>query len=457
MALASVAVAFDVLTADALNAVAEIVAYAPSSPTGLVWAISRKRAPIGGIAGSPIGKTGQHKVQINGRAYPCHWLVLALNGHLPRPGEVVTRVRPGDGWGQVENLRWCSRAEAAGIAKECLRVELVRSVFGGEPPQLPKLQRFGELCQGGHTWNGYRVTVYSATKGGSRVVYRCLACKNERQGKWYQENAERERAKARERMAAHYEKLRREQPGELARRSVQSMRRHGRRSQGAATGHIVIPGNLYGTGATADEWIWLEAIGIPRQDVTFEDVEYLRAMRAAMSGAGNAPTVAELVADEQRRYWDEHPDERIVFMRERAKRKQRFRTMADNEYRIYHREKSKRRKAWMALSGPEKIRARDIRTRFLLFDDACAYCGEEGDMQIEHVIPRARGGAHVIENIAPACCDCNYSKRDHPVDEWYRRQPFFDNARWLTIQRLCLAPQSHPCGTLRKPQTPVAA
>lgn len=394
---------------------------------------------------------------IDGEFYDCSWIILVLDGQMPSPGDSVSRINPGGSWFDASNLKWGSRSEALANGAKSAREKHVQDVFNGQVPATPEGTRFGVLCKNNHAWNRNPVTLYSATSNGNRICYRCLACKKERQGKWYQVNAEQERAKARERMAAHYEKLRREQPGELTRRCVQSMRRHGRRSQGKAAGQVVIPGNLYGTGATSDEWIWLETIGVPRQDVTFEDVEYLRALRAAMPDAGNAPTVAELVADEQRRYWDEHPDDRIAFMRERAKRRQRFRTMADSEYRIYHREKSKRRKTWMALSGPEKIRAKDIRTRFLLFDDACAYCGEEGNMQIEHVIPRARGGTHVIENIAPACCDCNYSKRDHPVDEWYKRQPFFDNARWLRIQGLCLAPQSHPAGTSRKPQTPVAA
>jgi 5-methylcytosine-specific restriction endonuclease McrA len=45
------------------------------------------------------------------------------------------------------------------------------------------------------------------------------------------------------------------------------------------------------------------------------------------------------------------------------------------------------------------------------FDHQCAYCGVgEVDLQIEHMIPLARGGRHTVTNVVPACGPCNLRK-----------------------------------------------
>lgn len=58
----------------------------------------------------------------------------------------------------------------------------------------------------------------------------------------------------------------------------------------------------------------------------------------------------------------------------------------------------------------------------------CAYCAGKADT-IDHVIPRARGGANVWENVVAACKPCNNRKDDHLLDELCRRQPQ-DRERW---------------------------
>jgi 5-methylcytosine-specific restriction endonuclease McrA len=45
----------------------------------------------------------------------------------------------------------------------------------------------------------------------------------------------------------------------------------------------------------------------------------------------------------------------------------------------------------------------------------CQYCGEKflsGELELEHVIPRARGGLSTWENLVAACRDCNARKAD---------------------------------------------
>ena len=52
-------------------------------------------------------------------------------------------------------------------------------------------------------------------------------------------------------------------------------------------------------------------------------------------------------------------------------------------------------------------------------DYRCVYCWERPEqLDMEHVIPISRGGAHAPENIVPACGFCNSSKRNQLVEEW---------------------------------------
>ncbi|WP_020168703.1 MULTISPECIES: HNH endonuclease [Methylotenera] len=48
------------------------------------------------------------------------------------------------------------------------------------------------------------------------------------------------------------------------------------------------------------------------------------------------------------------------------------------------------------------------------FNDLCAYCGEEGKLQIEHLIMfnRLEYGLHHPGNVVPVCNDCNKRKKD---------------------------------------------
>jgi 5-methylcytosine-specific restriction endonuclease McrA len=80
-----------------------------------------------------------------------------------------------------------------------------------------------------------------------------------------------------------------------------------------------------------------------------------------------------------------------------------------------------------------------VKARFAIFKDQCAYCGSSGKMEADHVLALSRGGLDEPSNIIPACRSCNGSKHAQPVESWYRRQPFFTEARWRKIQRHCPA------------------
>jgi 5-methylcytosine-specific restriction endonuclease McrA len=55
----------------------------------------------------------------------------------------------------------------------------------------------------------------------------------------------------------------------------------------------------------------------------------------------------------------------------------------------------------------------------------CQYCGASAE-NIDHVVPRSRGGAHVWENVVAACRRCNARKEDrllHEAGLSLRRKP----------------------------------
>ena len=52
-------------------------------------------------------------------------------------------------------------------------------------------------------------------------------------------------------------------------------------------------------------------------------------------------------------------------------------------------------------------------TRFNLFlrdEFKCQYCGCDGDMTFDHVVPRSNGGRTTWENVVAACSHCNIKK-----------------------------------------------
>src|SRR5579875_3873392 len=46
----------------------------------------------------------------------------------------------------------------------------------------------------------------------------------------------------------------------------------------------------------------------------------------------------------------------------------------------------------------------------------CQYCGASAE-NIDHVIPRSKGGMHVWDNVVAACRPCNTAKRDRLLEE----------------------------------------
>ena len=52
-------------------------------------------------------------------------------------------------------------------------------------------------------------------------------------------------------------------------------------------------------------------------------------------------------------------------------------------------------------------------------ENRCQYCAEsfcEGDLTIDHVIPKSKGGTSSWDNVVAACKPCNQKKRDYLVE-----------------------------------------
>ena len=58
------------------------------------------------------------------------------------------------------------------------------------------------------------------------------------------------------------------------------------------------------------------------------------------------------------------------------------------------------------------------------WDHACAYCGAtDVPLNLDHIVPRARGGTNRVSNIACACIPCNEEKGARPVEEFLAGRP----------------------------------
>src|SRR5436309_6043186 len=77
----------------------------------------------------------------------------------------------------------------------------------------------------------------------------------------------------------------------------------------------------------------------------------------------------------------------------------------------------------------------------------CQYCGAAAE-NIDHVIPRSRGGEHTWENVVAACRPCNSRKQDRMLHETsfaLRRQPMAPRERaWILVASGQMRPDWEP-------------
>lgn len=387
------------LTDAQLREIKANVAYDPASPNGLSWLTKRKgRRPT-------IGKT----VWIGPDPFQAAHLVMILNEKWPKPEQtVVTRIDKTKPWSNVENLKWSTHAEATEESRAALREQAIRNVLGSDIPIFSEKERLSALCRKGHRWNGYALTL-QVRQG---AEWKCKECAREK-------SVEQSRRKPRTTDRRWHPELR-GLPTAEHRCAYKRMVRERLREQGL-TARGTAPVNARGgvLRGKHNEALALEA-----------------ALRDGIRAAGRCPSVARLVMNEQQRYWREHPEAKREHDKQWRCASWWLRYQIDPDLRLYVRQKSKRRKALLREQMAHQIKPKQLRARFAQFDNRCAYCGDAGDMQIEHVVAISKGGTHAIGNIVPACRTCNYSKREHEVERWYRAQPQFSEKRWKRICRV---------------------
>jgi hypothetical protein len=77
------------------------------------------------------------------------------------------------------------------------------------------------------------------------------------------------------------------------------------------------------------------------------------------------------------------------------------------------------------------------------FNRTCAYCGAKNvPLQVEHIVPRAKGGTDRVSNLVIACVDCNQSKGSQLLDTWLSSK--FGKAKGAKIAKRVVAQAKAP-------------
>lgn len=67
------------------------------------------------------------------------------------------------------------------------------------------------------------------------------------------------------------------------------------------------------------------------------------------------------------------------------------------------------------------------------WENTCAYCGSDRAYTLDHIVPRAKGGATKRGNLLACCPTCNLQKSDENWLIWFRSQTFWSEDRELVI------------------------
>ncbi len=87
------------------------------------------------------------------------------------------------------------------------------------------------------------------------------------------------------------------------------------------------------------------------------------------------------------------------------------------------------------------------------FDYQCVYCGDEDvPLEVEHIVPKSRGGTDRVDNLTISCPDCNQEKGDQTAEEFghpevqeraketLKETAFMNQVRWKLVDELDAEP-----------------
>jgi len=86
-----------------------------------------------------------------------------------------------------------------------------------------------------------------------------------------------------------------------------------------------------------------------------------------------------------------------------------------DQFAIIRRRGNQVRRLKMKQNSTYKIRVKETQR---LYSQPCFYCGSTQQIELDHVVPIARGGSHGIGNLVAACRRCNISKGAKLLVEW---------------------------------------
>jgi 5-methylcytosine-specific restriction endonuclease McrA len=77
---------------------------------------------------------------------------------------------------------------------------------------------------------------------------------------------------------------------------------------------------------------------------------------------------------------------------------------------------------WSSRPNRESLSKRNRALRDFIHarDGACVYCDSKSNLQVDHLIPRSRGGTDDPKWIVSACKSCNCSRQAKSLHEWER-------------------------------------
>lgn len=100
--------------------------------------------------------------------------------------------------------------------------------------------------------------------------------------------------------------------------------------------------------------------------------------------------------------------------------------MKDNPHVIYKARRKRKERENEVISD---LTEKEWLDTILFFNNECAYCGNGGKLEKDHLVPLSKGGGFTKSNIIPSCRKCNSSKFNNRFLEWYPNYDFYDKER----------------------------